>query len=390
MSLADALEAAAAALPAHEDAIRPANGDPERVLAALDAPGAVAVLRWLLEERPDEGEELATAWAEQEAGVAALASIEESSLAKAGRKALRRVQHRLRSRGVAVGAAPTAPKIAMLPKLEDTLDAALLSPPDPSGAQLVVLIEPAPSGGARIFQGAVDLERGILDFRVVQANRSQARQLVRDLAASDRLGAVAVSRDALAALLAKAAAAQPADRALPAGFGEWRSRIARPAEGTATPGELARAALAAEPTPSVLREMAESVAGGAVGPWPPEFGVLRELAEKVRGTAKSQLLVDDQQRRAQVESVLSDASETVYGGARGEQTAARFEETAHACWKRGKEDEARRCLATARAFREQSPRDNPVARALLERALGPLLAALEQQDAASSAEGGAR
>lgn len=387
MSLADALEAAASALPAHEDAIRPANGDPERVLAALDAAGAVAVLRWLFGERPDDAEELAIAWADQDAGVAAIGAIEEASLAKAGRKALRRVHHRLRSRGITIAAPVAAPKVAVLPKLDDELDAALLSPPDPSGAQLVVRIESAPSGGARIFQGAVDLERGVLDFRVVQSNRSQARQLVRDLGASERLGAVAVSRDALAALIARAAAAQPSDRALPPGFGEWRGRVAKPPEGTPTPGEEARAALATEePTPSLLREVAASVAEGALGPWPPEFAVLRELAEKVRDTAKSQLLVDDQQRRAQVDALLDDAAEASFSGARAEIAAQRLEETAHARWRRGREDEARRCVAAARAFREQPPRDNPVARALLERAIGPLLAALEQQDAAVAAK----
>jgi hypothetical protein len=385
VSLADALEAAAAALAAHEDAIRPANGDPERVLFALDAPGAVAVLRWMLEERPVEGEELATAWAEQPAGVAALAALDESSLGKAGRKALRRAQHRLRSRGVELAAPTALPHVATLPKLDDALDEALVSPPDPSGAQLVVLIESAPSGGARIFQGAVDLERGILEFRVVQANRSQARRLVRDLEASDRLGAVSVARETLAALLARAAQAQPPDRALPAAFGEWRSRIARPPEGAATPGELARVAGAAEPVPSLLREVAESVAAGEIGPWPPEFALLREVAEKLRDVAQSKLLVDDQQRRAQVEAIIADAAETSFGGPRAEATAARFEEAAHAAWQRGRDEDAKRFVATARAFREQSPRENPVARAMLERALGPLVAALDQQDAAARA-----
>jgi hypothetical protein len=337
----------------------------------------------MLEQRPADGEELAAAWAEEPAGIAALAGQDEASLGKAGRKALRRVQHRLRSRGVEVATAPPAARVATAPKVEDVLDEALVSPPDPSGAQLVVLIEAAPSGGARIFQGAVDVERGILEFRVVQANRSQARRLVRDLAASERLGAVTVARETLAALLARAAAAQPPDRALPAAFGEWRPRIARPPEGTPTPGELARAAASAEPTPAVLRGVAESVKAGEVGPWPPEFAVLRELAEKVRDTAKSQLLVDDQQRRAQVDAVLGDAAETTFAGPRAELTAARFEEAAHAAWQRGRDEEAQSWVAAARAFRELPPRDNPVARALLERALAPLLAVLEQQDAAA-------
>jgi hypothetical protein len=383
VSLARALEAAASALPEYEDAIRPANGDPERLLAALAPPAATAVLAWLLEHYPDDGEELALAWADLEAGAAPLRGLEEGKLGKAGRKALRRAQHRLRSRGVELGAAPVVARVATLPKLDDAIDVALVSPPDPSGAQLVVVVESSPSGGTRIFQGAVDLERGVLEFRVLQANRSQARRLLRDLDANAALAATEVPRESVAALLARAVEAQPADRALPQAFGEWRSRVARAPEGASTPGALARAGIDAEPSPSLLREVAEAVATGAYGPWPPDFEVLHAVAEKVRDTAKSRLLVDDQQRRAQVDAAIDDALETRYAPPAAERTAARFEEYAYTAWKHGRAEEAQRCIAAARAFREQPARENPVARALLERALQPLLDALREEEASS-------
>lgn len=383
MSLARALEDAASALAAHEDAIRPANGDPERLLAALAPAAATEVLAWLLEHHPDDGEELALAWADLEAGTAPLRGLEGLALGKAGRKALRRAQHRLRSRGVELEAGPVVAHVATLPKLEDEINVALVSPPDPSGAQLVVVVESSPSGGARIFQGAVDSERGILEFRVLQCNRSQARRLLRDLDVNDALAATEAPRESIAALLANAAEAQPTDRALPQQFGEWRTRIARAPAGTATPGALARAALDAEPTPSLLREVAEAITAGAYGPWPPEFDVMHAVAEKVRDTAKSTLLVNEQQRTAQVDAVISDALDARYAEPTGERTAARFEEFAYAAWKRGRGDEAQRCIAAARSFREQPARDNPVARALFDRALRPLLDALQQEDAAS-------
>ena len=137
------------------------------------------------------------------------------------------------------------------------------------------------------------------------------------------------------------------------------------------------------PTPSLLREVAEAVAAGAYGPWPPDFEVLHALAEKVRDTAKSQLLVDDQQRRAQVDAAIDDALDARYAAPAAERTAARFEEFAYAAWKRGRADEAQRCIAAARAFREQPARDNPVARALLDRALRPLLDVLREEEASS-------
>jgi hypothetical protein len=85
VSLARALEAAASALAAHEDAIRPANGDPERLLGALAPDAATEVLAWLLEHHPADGEELALAWADLEAGAAPLRALEERALGKAGR-----------------------------------------------------------------------------------------------------------------------------------------------------------------------------------------------------------------------------------------------------------------------------------------------------------------
>jgi hypothetical protein len=383
VSLARALEGAASALAAHEDAIRPANGDPERLLVALAPEAATEVLAWLLEHHPADGEELALAWADLEAGAAPLRGLEERTLDKAGRKALRRAQHRLRSRGVEVGAAPVVAHVATLPKLEDEINAALVSPPDPSGAQLVVVVESSPSGGARIFQGAIDAERGILEFRVLQANRSQARRLLRDLDVNDALAATEAPRESIAVLLAKAAEAQPPDRALPQAYGEWRTRIARAPAGTVTPGALARAAIDATPTPSLLREVAESIAAGAYGPWPPAFDVLHALAQKVRDTEKSQILVNEQQRRAQVDAAIEGALDVRYAEPAGERTAARFEEFAYAAWKRGRGDEAQRCIAAARSFREQPARDNPVARALLDRALQPLLDALQREEASS-------
>jgi len=383
LSLARALEAAASALPEHEDAIRPANGDPERLLAALAAPAATQVLAWLLDNHPGDGEELALAWADLEAGTAPLRGVADGPIGKAGRKALRRAQHRLRSRGVEVGAAPLVAHVATLPKLDDEINVALVSPPDPSGAQLVVVVESSPSGGTRIFQGAVDLERGILEFRVLQANRSQARRLLRDLAGNEALAATEAPRESVAVLLARGAEAQPPDRALPQAFGEWRSRITRAPEGAATPGALARAAVDVTSTPSLLREVAEAIASGSYGPWPPAFEVLHAVAEKVRDTAKSQLLVDDQQRRAQVDAAIGDALDARYAPPAAERTAARFEELAYSAWKHGRAEDAKRCLAAARAFREQPPCENPVARALFDRALGPLLDVLREEAAAS-------
>ncbi|MDJ0864523.1 MAG: hypothetical protein QNK03_00345 [Myxococcota bacterium] len=383
MSLASALERAAEALPAQAEAIRPANGDPARLLSALASDAAPGVLAWLLEAEPAAGEELALAWADLEPGAAALSAVEASALPKAGRKALRRAQHRLRSRGVSVPRAQPRPHKATLPPLEDELARALVSAPDPTGAQLVVVVESHPSGGARVLQGAVDLERGVIDFGVWNANRSQARHLLRDLRA--RFGATVheVGREAVAALLARAAEAQPDDRALPIAFVESRARVARPAADATTPGEAARAALGGRAEAGDERRALELVEAGELGPWPPPPDALQAIAERVGERARSRLVVNEEQRRRQVEAALEDAVEERYAPPARERAAARLEESAHGFWQAGREPEARACLAAARAFRERPVRENAVALAMLRRALDPVLQGLREEESSS-------
>lgn len=383
MSLADALERAASALPDAGDAIRPANGDPARLLEALDPSAAARVLGWLLGEEPDVGEELAAAWADLPGGHVPLRQLDEARLGKEGRKAWRRILHRLRSRGLVLERSAAAPVVATLPHMEDALEGARLSPTDGSGAQLVVLVEANPAGGARVFEGVLDDERGVLEFQAFSANRSEARRVLRELEARGRFGVVAAPVEAVRARLARVAALQPPDRVLPRAFVEWRGRVAQAPPGTQTPGERVREALPTEAEPGRLRQAVELVEQGEVGPWPPAGERLRAFAERLHGAARSEIVVTDTQRRERIDALLGELLEERFGGEAGERAATRWEETGYVRWRRGEEEVARVCLAAARSFRELPARQNPVARALLERALRPVLDALREEEKAS-------
>ena len=103
VGLPEALERAATALPADSDDIRRANGDPTQLQRELRPEAATRVLQWLLENEPVCGGRLANAWTEEpDLDPAPLLGVVEDRLPKAAKKALRRAQHRLRSRGVAV------------------------------------------------------------------------------------------------------------------------------------------------------------------------------------------------------------------------------------------------------------------------------------------------
>jgi len=169
VSLATALERAAEALPSEADVIRPANGDPVRLLAGLAPESAVRVLVSLLGDDVDAAEELLGAWLEEPAGVAALLAVEEDGLPKPARKLLRRAQHFLKSQGMRIEAPAPAPTVAHLPKVEDELRVAAVSSPDPFGFCMAYLVEGHPSGGVRLFEVSFGEGQGIASVEVYAA-----------------------------------------------------------------------------------------------------------------------------------------------------------------------------------------------------------------------------
>lgn len=387
ISLASALEAAASAVPAAAEAIRPANGDPERVLESLSPRVAAEVLGWLLRDDPRAGEELALAWSELEAGAAVVQSIDGDDLGKPGRKALRRAMHRLRSRGVIDADPKIRVRTATLAKVEDDLIGAYLSLPDPGGSQMALRVEAIPGTGTQIHQIVCDFERGIVDYKAFDANRSQGRRLLRDLAGAGDRGFAALSLETLSAFLAEVSQAQPTDRPAPIAFAEARRRIATPDDGTPTPGELARQAHRAPSEPARLREAAEMVKEGRLGPWPPPRAFLEGLGDRVKEAMESRLVVDENQRRRQLDAVVSDAAAEHYSAEVAEQTAARLDSAAFVFGQNGQSAEAENCLCAADAFRSGGAVENPVAHALLTRAIEPLMQHWQEAESDPPIEG---
>jgi hypothetical protein len=106
--------------------------------------------------------------------------------------------------------------------------------------------------------------------------------------------------------------------------------------------------------------------------------VLEKVAEKIGELAKSTLVISPAARREQAQSLLGEAQAEVFAEPVGAYTAQRCEESAYVFWKTGREEDARACLAAAQAFRAGAAAENPVARALLEAVMAPVLAGLEE------------
>lgn len=373
MSLAEILEGAASALPEDADSIRPANGDPFQLLELLGSEAGERVLAWVLSKDADSGAELALAWVDVDGGPKVLAALDESTLPKPGRKALRRALHRMRSQGIAIPDRPLAdPVVARLPRIEDDIQAGYVSALDPRGGRLVYLVEPNPSGGARLFEVVLDEGRGIVDFQVYSAGRSRIRRFVREAVARSRFPAVEAPVAALRALVARIAERHSPDRALPEGFGQWRSKMA---VAGATPGDLVVDALGGTDDAEALARAVELVKKGAVGPWGPPA---RELSELVEAR------LPEEAAREPGQEEWTDLAETLFGGERADASVMRFRESAYVLWKLDREEDARACLCAAEAFVSKSVEENPVATTMAEVLLAPALDGLRARSAESA------
>ncbi len=373
MSLAQALEEAASALPAHADAIRPANGDPHRLLAGLDAAAALEVATWLLEQQPAAAEDLLDAWSAEEAGLAHLRALAARDLGRSGRKALRRVLHRLRSRGVRVDEAPAPRAPRRLPEAEEPLSGALLSDLDPLGFRIGYLVEPHEGGGARIFELLLDEAAGVVDCRVYQAPRGRARRFLREAGRGTGPRLVPVPEDAWRALVRRAVAAQPADRPPPRSFAEWRSRLLRAAEAAQTPGEVLAGRLQVPAEPARVRRVAERVREGGLGPWPPPRDRLREEEERIRAAMASGLVLSGSQRGERLRDLVREAAERLFAEEGGRLLARRLGEAAAMAEARGEEELARDLLSAASAVEREPETAAPLTEAFAEAALAPVL-----------------
>jgi len=381
IGLPEALERAAVALPGDADEIRPANGDPFALLSMLEASALQRVLEWLLANEPLAGGELVEAWADAGGDAAALlARIDGTGLPKEARKTLRRAQHRVRSRGESVPDPIPRPVVATLPKVVDEIEIALVSGLDPRGTRMVYIAESDPAGGARLFAAAIDEDRGVRELEVFSAGRSKIKAFLRDCSRRDEYPAVEAPIEAVRALIARAAAVQPVDQPAPRAFAEWRHHLADPAEGTSTPGVLARAALAADATADagdVARALG-LLRDRSIGPWPPPNATLAEIAQQLGEVAEGVVVVSAAARQAQVDQVLDGAVDRVFEADFAGTTANRFEESAYLFWRRGAIEDARACLAAAKAFRAEKSEYRELGRAMLEIVLAPALKSIER------------
>jgi hypothetical protein len=266
--------------------------------------------------------------------------------------------------------------VATIAPVDEPISIAAITAVDARGSQIAYLVETNPAGGTRIFEILLDCERGVGGFEIYNAAQGKVKRFLQKLTGRGERPAVDVPTDALRALIARVASRQPANRSAPRGFSEWRSRLTHGAEGAATPGALARESLGPVDAAGIERAV-ELVRARELGPWPPESPTLHETAERLVEIEKSELELSDAARREQIDGILDGAVMELYVGPFGNCCAERFEEMAYLFKQWDRPEDAGACLAAADAFRGQGPAEHPVARALLEVLLSPVIRRLE-------------
>ncbi len=380
MSLPECLERAASELSPLADRIRPANGDPRRLLDLLPLADAARVLAWVLGDDEEAGEDLLEAWSEFPEGASILAAVPEAELPKAGRKLLRRALHRLRAQGVSLAEsdAPAAAPARRIAATSDRWQAAHLSAPDFRGTRMGYLVDDHPSGGARLFEIRFDPARGILDFKLYNAGRSKVRGFLKTLMAGTNQRLFEVDHAALCALVRRASLAQPVDRALPTFFVEWRSRLFSEAvEKDATPGELARAALGGAADPVKSRELVlADLRAGRIGPWPPATAWVGERMERAQKTLDE---LEGVAASSAIEAWLDAVTGELADATNRRELADQLAEWAWVEWQREDLERARALLAVAAELAGSDGVDGQraLARARVDAVFGPFLEAVK-------------
>ncbi len=385
MSLPESLERAASELSDLADQIRPANGDPRRLLDLLRPSDAARVLAWILAKDEAAAEELLEAWGELPEGTAVLVAVPESEVPKAGRKLLRRALHRLRAQGVAIAEPETrvqAPAPRRVTAANDRWQAAHLSAPDFRGTRMGYLVDSHPAGGARLFEIRFDPARGILDFKLYNAGRSKVRGFLKSLVAGTNQRLFEVDQEALCALVRRASLVQPADRALPTFFVEWRSRLfSESVEKQATPGERAREALGSSADPASSRvAVEEAIRSARIGPWPPATAWVGERMDRAQ---KSIGELTGDARASAIAAWVEEIAGELAGETNPAGLAEQLAEWAWIEWQREDPDRARALLAVSTEL--MGAKGANVNRALagvrVEALFGPFLESMKNVDA---------
>jgi hypothetical protein len=320
-----------------------------------------------------EGAALATALGDlpSPAVAAALVALEGHAEARGARREIRRALYRLRQRGVPTPerAAAETPRPAAEPAAEG-----LVSHFDGRGDRLLWIIRTLPAGGSLVVAGQVNEPGGLRDLQVAEMGRKQVRAARRHLETDAKLRLVPADWRVLDALLVEAH-----ER----GGGGERSRdylrarprlTAEPPRPPAEPVSPRAPAPAADEVTTLVAASAALLDEPELASWLPEQAAVAPFVAEIGAVRESPIVLSPVQQQERVREIIRRATSALAPPA---VLARRLAGTAYVLAETGRTAAARLALAVAASVRARPEQvaDVPFAVALVERALGTVLAA---------------
>jgi hypothetical protein len=298
----------------------------------------------------------------------ALAGHAGKDVAKEAKRAL----HLLRARGVEV---PEASRLVAPPALAPVADPglpALASAVDGRGERVVWLPRAQPGKGIEVGQAVLSDERGLTELRVGMLGRKEWRGFVKDLLERGaRMGVMEVPRrHAHAWITAGRALNERTGQRVPDGADFWLHALG-PAEAPPDPAAALPPLPPDEEREALLRsDKLHDLP--LLAPWLAEEDYLKTVAARLDEVQVSPLYIDEGQRAAQVERVLSVAAADYLDDARRGRLASRLLSVAAHLASRGDAAHAQAAAAAARALASGAPAESiPFARGLVFKAFPP-------------------
>ncbi len=309
------------------------------------------------------------------------------------RKAAKRALHQLRARGLDADSTDDGDGFSLKIRADVSHDVQTHATSiDGAGARVIWVLTPSGAGGQRLLEAVIDDHVGLRGAEVMAVTRKGFREHMSQLGDNP---AILVHRlpetKVLGWLAAAERATQDAGAEWPSNYGDWRAEYGaslleglQPTESnhvSANPATLFGATsdsqLYREIPPAGLsdrRDLLDASVALLGKPYLASWAVLDEAvdaaARQVAELERSQLLVDEEQRKQQIDAAVAKVAD-VFDGATRDRWRRRLEDTAELLLLDGERDDATAAFAAAVAFSE--PGDlysrHPFVRALVQRSV---------------------
>ena len=290
------------------------------------------------------------------------------------RKRVRRMLHRLRSRGVDVGSALRAGSVPGLRPIAREAERAFATFIDPGGQRLLFLLVPVRSE-TRVYEVLVSDVRGVLQVGRFEARRREARGFERELRSRDGVFEIpAGGARALIAGFARVEAGPGAGGVAPGVDPVLLTELLAGARaGGPVPGELARERLSGRELSGSSAERALRVRfeRGRLAAWLPATSVVEAAQHELASVRDGVLVLSEPQQRERERTLLARHAERAFDPETRARIARRLEESAWGLLEGDDEEGALAALClTDRVQGSETPLEVPLLRFLFESALG--------------------